>query len=273
MTSRHRRYGCRMGEHRREIETADGTVISYSILGTETPTVVILHGLAGSGREFVPTARALADRRVILIDLRGHGGSSRMPADTSRDAFVDDVIRVIEGECGEQVDLVGQSMGAHTAMLVAAARPDLVRRLVLLETDEGGGEAAEHEEIARFFRSWKVPFATREDATASLGDSPIARAWIADMHVGPQGLFPRFDPEVMRATLEAVAVPRWREWESVTAPTLVAYSDDGMFTEEQKSRFVARGRNARRVDLTGASHDAHLHAFDQWIVALTAFIE
>ena len=261
-----------MDEQRRAIESADGTVISYSILGDQGPTVVILHGLAGSGREFAATARALVDRRVILVDQRGHGHSGTMPADTSRDAFVSDAVRVIEAECRDQVDLVGQSMGAHTAMLVAAARPDLVRKLVLLEANEGGGDPAEHEAIADYFRSWKVPFATSEEALASLGDSPLARAWIADMRRGRHGLSPRFDPEVMLATLRAVAAPRWEEWERLTTPTLVMYADNGMFTEDQKALFVSRGQNVTRVDLVGASHDAHLDAFDQWIAALTAFI-
>ena len=116
----------------------DGTVIAYSVFDGEAPAVVILHGLAGSSREFVPTARSLSGRKVILIDLRGHGSSTRAPADTSREAFVSDVVRVIDNEQAAPVDLVGQSMGAHTAMLLAASRPDLVRRLVLLEGNEIG---------------------------------------------------------------------------------------------------------------------------------------
>ena len=122
----------------REVVVADGGVISYSVVAGENPAIVILHGLAGSTREFVATARALSPRRVILIDQRGHGLSTRAPADTSRAAFIDDVVQVIEAESRHPVDLVGQSMGAHTAMLVAAARPDLVHRLVLLEGNEGG---------------------------------------------------------------------------------------------------------------------------------------
>jgi hypothetical protein len=59
---------------------------------------------------------------------------------------------------------------------------------------------------------------------------------------------------------------------SVSTPTLVVYADGGMFTEEQKARFVDRRAGVFRVDLVGASHDAHLDAFDQWIDALSGFI-
>lgn len=261
-----------MSNRIREIHIEDGTAISYSVFDGANPALVILHGLAGSGREFIPTARAFSGKKVILIDQRGHGRSSRAPADTSRAAFVGDVVRVIEAESSGQVDLVGQSMGAHTGMLVAAARPDLVRKLVLLEANEGGGSAEESAALGDFFHSWEVPFATRAEARASLGAGPLVEAWASDLEERPGGLYPRFDPEVMVATMRSVADPRWEEWERVTAPTLVIYADGGMFTEEQKACFTSRGRNVTRVDLVGASHDAHLDAFEQWIDALTAFI-
>ncbi|HEY8720737.1 alpha/beta fold hydrolase [Pengzhenrongella sp.] len=60
--------------------------------------MVILHGLAGSSTEFIPTAESLEEYRVLLIDQRGHEQSTRIPVDTSRAAFVADVVRVIETE-------------------------------------------------------------------------------------------------------------------------------------------------------------------------------
>jgi len=238
------------------------------------PTVVVLHGLAGSAREFVPTAEALADdgRRVVLVDLRGHGGSTTRPADTSREASTSDVVAVVEALDGEPVDLVGQSLGAHTAMLVAAARPDLVRRLVLLEGDQGGGTPDEHRALGDFFRSWPVPFADRAAARAFLGEGPLQEAWVADLEDRPDGLWPRFDPDVLQSTIEAVATPRWAEWEAVTAPTLVVHADGGMFAPEAQDEFVRRGSDVTRVELVGASHDAHLDAHDQWVAALRGFL-
>lgn len=261
-----------MGEARRTVAVEDGTTISYSVFDGADPAVVILHGLAGSGREFIPTARALAPRRVILIDQRGHGFSTRTPSDMSRAAFVNDVARVVEAEGAQPVDLVGQSMGAHTAMLVAATCPNLVRRLVLLEGNEGGGPPEDHAALGDYFRSWETPFAGREEARELLGGGPLAQAWAADLEEREDGLYPRFDADVMVRAISDVAVPRWSEWESITAPTLVVYADGGMFTEEQKVEFVSRGKNARRVDLTGGSHDAHLDAFEQWSGELRGFL-
>ena len=90
--------------------------------------------LAGSSRELLPAAQALPGYRVLLVDQRGHGASTRLPNDLSRDALVGDVVAVLEELVPRQrAVLVGQSMGAHTAFLVAVARPDLVKGLVMLE--------------------------------------------------------------------------------------------------------------------------------------------
>ena len=72
----------------------DGVTISYSVLDGAGPAVVILHGWPGAaGNSFAPHMR-LSPRKVVLIDQRGHGLSTRRPADTSRKAFVGDVVRV-----------------------------------------------------------------------------------------------------------------------------------------------------------------------------------
>lgn len=261
-----------MAQRRRVVRADDGVEISYVVTDGNGPGIVILHGLAGSGQEFMTTARALPGRKVILVDQRGHGRSTRLPSDTSRQAFVRDVVSVLEAEGSDAVHLVGHSMGAHTAMLTAAARPDLVRTLVLLECAEGNGSGQEHAALGKYFRSWPVPFPDRAAAAMFLGSGPLQRAWVADMEYREDGLHPRFDPEVMAATLTPLEEPRWREWARVQAPTLVLYAADGMFTEEQRAEFVKRGNDVIRVDLARGSHDAHLDAFDLWIEALKEFL-
>ncbi len=57
----------------------------------------------------------------ILPDLRGHGASTRRPADLSHAAFVDDVAAVIRRVSpGGPVTLASQSISGHTAIIAAA---------------------------------------------------------------------------------------------------------------------------------------------------------
>lgn len=251
-----------------------GVTIGYRDSGGWRPPVVLLHGLAGSGREFVATAEALPEFRVILVDLRGHGESTRRPRDLGRAAYVADVVGVIESVVGGPVALVGQSMGGHTAMLVAAVRPDLVGRLVLLESTAGGdGDQASREALRRYFQGWPVPFRDEQAATDFLGSGVLQRAWVADLERRADGLWPRFAVDALVETMEAVdEAPRWAEWESVKAPTLAVFADNGMFDEVTKHDFVVRGRDVRRIDIPAAGHDAHLEAPSAWIATLRAFL-
>lgn len=111
----------------------DGMGLNYPLHGSGSRTVVFLHGLAGYSGEWDRTMTALGSEfTTVALDQRGHGSSCRDPADISREAFVADVVTVLdELDCREPVTLVGQSMGSHTAFLTAAWHPDHVERLVM----------------------------------------------------------------------------------------------------------------------------------------------
>lgn len=119
--------------------------LSVTDSGGHGSPVLLLHGLAGASLELLPTGKILLrTHRVLLLDQRGHGRSTRRPADLSREAFVADVVDVLQEFCpGEKVTLIGQSMGAHAAFLVAHARPDLVNQLIMLEGHVAGGKEPE----------------------------------------------------------------------------------------------------------------------------------
>lgn len=263
-----------MALQKRTVVSRDVT-ISYRDTGGNGRPVVILHGLAGSGMEFIATAEALPQYRVILVDLRAHGDSTRHPRDLTRSAYVDDVVRVIETAVGGPVTLVGQSMGGHTAMLVAAARSDLVSRLVLLEASAGGdGDETSRQAMRRYFEAWPVPFSDEQAASDFLGEGALERAWVANLEHRKDGLWPRFEPDALVETMETVdAEPRWHEWERITVPALVVFAQNGMFDEDTKREFVARGGNVQRVDIPRAGHDAHLDAPSAWAATLRAFLQ
>ncbi|QLD11137.1 alpha/beta fold hydrolase [Microbacterium oleivorans] len=265
-----------MAVERRTTVEREGVVLAVTDAGGSGPTVLLLHGLAGSSRKLLPTAGALTDRfHVLLLDQRGHGHSTRRPDDLSRDAFVDDVVAVIE-RCapGERVSLVGQSMGAHTAFLTAARRPDLVDRLVMLEGHVAGSDrAADARELGAFFASWPVPFADVAQARSFFGDSPLTEAWVADLAATASGLRPRFEADVMEQVIVAVHESRWHEWETLPVPTTVVFAEHGMFTAEQQDELTARRPGTSRRDILGGSHDAHLDAFDAWVDVLRSALD
>jgi 3-oxoadipate enol-lactonase len=77
-----------------------GRNICYDIIGPESGQVVAFsHSLAadlGMWAEQVP-ALAAAGYRALRIDLRGHGGSTALPAPYTIDQLADDVVTVLDG--------------------------------------------------------------------------------------------------------------------------------------------------------------------------------
>ncbi|MFG2039802.1 alpha/beta fold hydrolase [Dactylosporangium sp. NPDC048998] len=260
-----------------ELHHGDVT-LSCLIGGPRRVPVVLLHGLAGGAEELRPTAEALVGRhRVLVLDQRGHGHSTRRPDDLSRRAYAADVAEVIERLCdGGPVVLAGQSMGGHTAMLVAAWYPHLVSRLVMLEAGVGGTEPGDDypDRLGRWFASWPVPFPDRAAAVEYLGATPTARAWAADLQEHPDGLRPRFDADVMRAAIAPVAAEaRWAEWASIRVPTLLVRGERGTVPAAEDARMRAERPDVRHAVIPGAGHDAHLDAPEAWLDLLTGFLQ
>lgn len=109
-----------------------GGRVAYDVDG-DGPLVVLVPGmgdLRGTYRFLAPALRE-AGYRVACTDLRGHGDS-----DTTFGSYGDvdtaaDVAALIE-ELGGPAVVMGNSMGAGSAVLVAAQRPDVVSGLVLI---------------------------------------------------------------------------------------------------------------------------------------------
>ncbi|MEX1003955.1 MAG: alpha/beta hydrolase [Acidimicrobiia bacterium] len=99
--------------------------------GAGTP-IVLVHGLGGSAGNWSLVAPRLSDiGRVIAIDLPGHGRSGPVHRH-DLDAHLNALTAVIELHEFRSVILAGSSMGGLVAKMLAARRPDLVARLVLL---------------------------------------------------------------------------------------------------------------------------------------------
>jgi pimeloyl-ACP methyl ester carboxylesterase len=95
--------------------------------------LVLLHGGAVDGRFFEGTIGPLTERfHVFVPDLRGHGHTPDAEGPFSYEAFATDTIAFLESAVGGPAHLVGHSIGAGVALLVALRRPDLVARLVLV---------------------------------------------------------------------------------------------------------------------------------------------
>ncbi|WP_405401455.1 alpha/beta fold hydrolase [Paracoccus sp. Ld10] len=107
--------------------------LNHTVAGPQGALPVLLvHGLYGQGRNLGAQARRLAQtRRVVTVDLRNHGDSP-WDMDAGYSALAGDLADLI-GDLGGRADVVGHSMGGKAAMALALTRPELVRRLVVMD--------------------------------------------------------------------------------------------------------------------------------------------
>jgi pimeloyl-ACP methyl ester carboxylesterase len=132
----------------------NGVRIGYTSTGSGGEALVLVHGSWGSRHNWDPVVPGLAERfRVVAYDRRGHSESERPPGQGSFTEDVTDLAALIE-----QLDLapawvVGNSAGAVITLQLAAARPDLLRGIVIHEPPmwsllrQGSPEAAAVAEV------------------------------------------------------------------------------------------------------------------------------
>jgi pimeloyl-ACP methyl ester carboxylesterase len=111
----------------------DGQRVAYDALGSGPETVLLAHNLMARRGSFAEVAARLAPRcRVLAVDLRGHGESTPSSRRFCVEDLADDLVAVLDAEGAARAVLVGTSLGATAAALVALRRPERVRGLVLM---------------------------------------------------------------------------------------------------------------------------------------------
>jgi pimeloyl-ACP methyl ester carboxylesterase len=146
---------------RRELVTTSGGDLSALVWGAGAPRLALLHGGGLNAHTWDATALAL-DRPLLALDLPGHGESAwRDDADYRAESLAGAVGEAVAGLAPESDAVVGQSLGGLTAIALAGQRPELVRRLVIIDVSpgiviEGGNQV-------RDFLAGPDSFASREE--------------------------------------------------------------------------------------------------------------
>jgi pimeloyl-ACP methyl ester carboxylesterase len=115
---------------------ANGIEIAFESHGEGERPLVLVHGFSGFRQDFAGQLPELARHgRVLAPDLRGHGESGRGEAASyGFDAFVADLLGLLDALGIERADVLGHSMGGMVALRAALAAPAHVASLVLMSS-------------------------------------------------------------------------------------------------------------------------------------------
>ncbi len=106
----------------------------YRSYGEQGPALVIVHGLYGTGDNWVSIARemAAAGFRVFVVDQRNHGRSAHEPVH-DYPAMRDDLIGFLDARGLDRAILLGHSMGGKAVMQLALDHPGRVEALISVD--------------------------------------------------------------------------------------------------------------------------------------------
>lgn len=240
------------------------------------PTLVIVHGLFGSGRNWGVIARNLATHRdVVAVDQRNHGFSPRGASQSYPDMAAD-LAEVLEG-LATPVDLLGHSMGGKVVMQLALTQPALVRRLVVADVAPVAYAHDQNRHIASMKGLDLTGLTSRMEADRRLAEvepDPSLRAFFL------QSLDLKQQPPVWRLNLDVLEAEMAKivGWPGTAGtfggPALfLSGSESHYMKPEYRDGIRAQFPRARFAKLMGASHWLHAEKPREFEATVAMFLD
>jgi pimeloyl-ACP methyl ester carboxylesterase len=254
----------------RTLQLSDGSTARVLEAGAGEP-LLLIHGVGLRAEAWGPQIDALAAHaRVIAVDMPGHGQTAPLPPDARLPDFVAWVARVVQALGTGPVSLAGHSMGSLIAAGLAVERPDLVRRVALLNgvhrrsTDARAAVLARADDIAAGRGSIEAPLARWFAPGETLPRATVA-GWLSQ--VDPRGYATAYRAF---ATGDGVYADRLGD---IRCPLLVLTGDgDANSTPEMTRAMAALAPQGRAVVIPGHRHMVNLTAPDAVNAALQGWL-
>jgi pimeloyl-ACP methyl ester carboxylesterase len=254
---------------------ADLALVEYG--AADAPPVVLLHGIGSRGASFWPVIDDLAARfRLLVLDLRGHGGSAKPGSGYLLPDYAADLDAALGALALGRPRLLGHSLGGLVALEWATRQPARAAAIVVedppLRTWPGVLEA---------FDGWqRLAAAPIAEAAAyyhqehpEWSDEACWRRAEAITATTP-AVFAELRAEAA-ARLASGAVERFADLAAIRTPTLLAYGDPaagGMLDHDDAVRFQERAAAVELVRMPGAGHALHRERTAAFLAAVVPFL-
>jgi pimeloyl-ACP methyl ester carboxylesterase len=233
----------------------DGAQIWYGTFGSGSPVILLHGGLGHSGNwGYQVPGLMKSGYRVVLIDSRGHGRSTRDSRPFRYELMASDVLAVMNALRLEKAAVAGWSDGACTALILARQTPARVAGVFFFgcNMDPSG------------LRDFKPSVALEHCFARHTKDYAQLSA----------------TPDQFKAFTEAVSLMQKNEPNytahdlfEIRVPVTIAHSEHDEFIKREHAEYLAQSiPNAELVVLPGVSHFAPLQRPEQFNDALLAFL-
>lgn len=237
----------------------------------DAPTLMLLHGLAATGRlNWYTSLSALAERfRLIVVDHRGHGRGIRTHHFRLVDC-ADDAVAIADQLGVESMIGVGYSMGGPIAKLCWSRHPDRVRGLVLCATanhfmrpEAAGLASAVWPGVVVTARLAPQFFLNRilDNITAGLPPGERRDRAISEMSGS--------EPATLMQAARAVIRFSSRDWASkIDIPTAVIITTEDQLVSPRRQHLLAQSIRKAKVFTVPGDHLACVHSASRFVPTL-----
>ena len=272
----------------RYARTADGAHLAFQIIGTGPPDVLLVfewlshQELRWEEPQFARFLRRLAANcRVVTFDKRGCGMSDPAPLDglPPLEEWAEDVSAVLESAGVERCAVMAVGAGGPTALVYAAAHPERVSSLVLVNTTACYARKPDYPIGLPASLQDTVRQVERRDPGAA---HPFAEAMFGKKFAQDTALVERWDrysrlassPGPKIAANEFILNTDVRSvLDAISAPTLVLHRSDDRWTLADNGRYIAEHiKDARLRLLTGDEHAAHVGDIEALVGEVEEFV-
>lgn len=255
----------------------NGIDLYYEIAGDGLP-VLLLHGLGSRAEDWAFQLPVLGQHyRVVAVDLRGHGNSSKPHGPYTVLMMATDVVRLLDSLDIDAVHIIGLSMGGMIAFQLAVDHPERVRSLVIVNSSPAL--------VARTPGEW-LRIRQRLVLAQLFGPARTGRFL-------SRRLFPKPEQEFMRAQL----IERWATndrdaylasmraiigWSvldrisTISCPVLVIAGDRDYLPVDYKQEYTSRIAGARLVVIEDSGHATPIDqadAFNAWVLEFLSGVD
>jgi pimeloyl-ACP methyl ester carboxylesterase len=233
-----------------------GAKIHYVSYGQGEPILLLHGGLSNKLSWFSQIPWLVSSgRRVILIDTRGHGYSTKGHSKLSYQIFTEDTLQVLDKLGIQRTDVVGWSDGGIIALLLGLEAPQRIGKIIAIS--------------ANFHPSGVLP---ETDSTPSVAEHFLLKPitdWVRGIWSGAGEQHP---------SLEAEIKTLWRtepqlgqtDLQAITAPTMVVVGENDIIDLKHSNDLARLLANGRIEVIIGAGHAApvtHAQQINQLIAS------
>ncbi|WP_322052883.1 alpha/beta fold hydrolase [Paraburkholderia bannensis] len=239
---------------------SDKRVAHYLEQGSGEP-LVLIHGVGMQAHAWYPQIDELSrDFRVIAVDMPGHGQSTALDAGAGLQQFVAWAVAFIEALDAGPVNLAGHSMGSLIAAGVAVTRPDLVKRVAVLNGVYRRTQQARDAVLQRAaeLRSGTIDVQTPLKRWFNAEEAQQVAAHKVESWLKSVDLAGYATAYTAFAKGDEVYADGWN---TITCPALVLTgSDDPNSTPEMAQQMASAAHNGRAVVIEDERHMVNLTA-------------